>query len=69
VKQLLAPSHFVVLNMYSLGMSALITDNLMRSIFDSKLSTREVGELYLPSATGQKLPLGILARLTSDYTL
>jgi hypothetical protein len=51
--------------MYSLGMSALITENLMTGIFSATSENCDLGELYLPSATGQKLPLGILARLKS----
>lgn len=64
IKSLLAEQHFLVLNMYSLGMSALITENLVRSVFQPK-GILESGEVYLQSGTDQKLPLGIVARYAS----
>ncbi len=64
IKELLDSKHFLVLNMYSLGMSALITENLIRSVFNPKGSI-ESGEVYLASKTNQKLPLGILGRFSS----
>jgi len=65
VAQLLDPKeNFLVLNTYSLGFSALIIENLMNSHF-SKFKNREVGELYLNTKLGIKLPLGVFARLNS----
>lgn len=64
VKLLLDENHFMVLNMYSLGMSALITENLINQIFTSS-KHRQHAEIYLPSSTGQRLPLGIVARVSS----
>lgn len=58
-----ADHHFLVLNMYSLGMSPLITENLIQTIF-SKPKQLEVGEVFLPASSGVKLPLGILARFS-----
>lgn len=55
--------HFLVLNMYSLGMSPLITENLIQTIFN-KPEQLEVGEVFLPASSGVKLPLGILARFS-----
>jgi 23S rRNA (cytosine1962-C5)-methyltransferase len=55
-------NHFLVLNMYSLGMSALITENLVRSHFKKVNETLEVAEVYLPTVNQFKLPLGIVAR-------
>jgi 23S rRNA (cytosine1962-C5)-methyltransferase len=52
--------HFLVLNMYSLGMSPLITENLINTVFNPE--NPEVAEVYLPANSGVKLPLGILAR-------
>jgi 23S rRNA (cytosine1962-C5)-methyltransferase len=52
--------HFLVLNMYSLGMSPLITENLINTVFNPE--NPEVAEVYLPAKSGVKLPLGILAR-------
>ncbi|MCU0442750.1 MAG: class I SAM-dependent methyltransferase [Bacteroidia bacterium] len=55
-------NHFLVLNMYSLGMSALITENLVKSHFKHVNETSEVAEVYLPTIKQSKLPLGIVAR-------
>jgi 23S rRNA (cytosine1962-C5)-methyltransferase len=61
-KQLLKDNNsFVVLNLYSMGFSALIAENLVRDIF--KYSNNiESGELYVQDNSGRKLPLGIFAR-------
>ena len=53
--------HFLVLNTYSLGLSPLILENLISSNF-GKVSNPAFGELFLPVTSGQKLPLGVLAR-------
>lgn len=66
IKAILDEQHFLVLNMYSLGMSALITQNMIQSLFRVKDSL-ESGEVYLQSETGQKLPLGILARFKQGF--
>jgi 23S rRNA (cytosine1962-C5)-methyltransferase len=58
-------NYFFVLNMYSLGMSALITENLVKNNFGKKADDMEKGEVYLPATSGLKLPLGILARFTN----
>lgn len=61
--QLLAPRQaFLVLNMYSMGLSALVSANLVESFF--KPDNIQFGEFYLPSSTGQKLPLGTFLRFT-----
>jgi 23S rRNA (cytosine1962-C5)-methyltransferase len=66
IADLLDPhNHFLILNMYSLGMSALITENLIKSHFGKLSSEMEVGEVYLPTTSGIKLPLGILARFAN----
>jgi 23S rRNA (cytosine1962-C5)-methyltransferase len=64
VELLLADDHFMVLNMYSLGMSALITENLTKQIF-SRSTQQSHAEIYLSSVSGQRLPLGIVARVSS----
>lgn len=67
IAQLLDPkNNFLVLNMYSLGMSALIVENLVRGNFASYCKNLEVGEVYLPAQSGTRLPLGILARFTNN---
>lgn len=48
---------FLVLNTYSLGFSSLIIENLL-----SGIAGLNVGELYLHSTTGYKLPLGVFGR-------
>ncbi len=61
--QLLAPKQaFLVLNMYSMGLSALVSANLVESFF--RPHDLRFGEFYLPSSTGQKLPLGTFLRFT-----
>lgn len=64
IKALLHEQHFMVLNMYSLGMSALITENLTKQVFTASPNQLHA-EVYLPSQSGQKLPLGIVARVSS----
>lgn len=57
--------HFLVFNSYSLGFSALIPHNLIRSHFGEKTGDRaEVGELYLEEQSGRKLPTGVFVRFS-----
>ncbi len=51
--------HFLILNAYSLGFSALIIENLLKEKAGDKLN---VGELYLQATEGKKLPLGVFGR-------
>ena len=61
VLQILDPKeHFLILNAYSLGLSALVIENLIREHGGKALS---IGELYLQAKTGVKLPLGVFGRL------
>jgi 23S rRNA (cytosine1962-C5)-methyltransferase len=53
--------HFLILNVYSLGLSALLVQNLVKQNFN-KQHNLENGELYLQAKSGVQLPLGILAR-------
>ncbi|MFT4522341.1 MAG: 23S rRNA (cytosine1962-C5)-methyltransferase [Bacteroidia bacterium] len=55
-------NHFLVLNTYSLGLSPLIIENLMRSNFRFAKHF-ESSELYLPSESGFNLPLGVVGRI------
>ncbi|MBC8082508.1 MAG: class I SAM-dependent methyltransferase [Hymenobacter sp.] len=57
--------HFFLVNLYSLGFSALILDNLMGAIFPAMRETREIGEIYLHDAGGRKLPLGTFCRFAT----
>jgi 23S rRNA (cytosine1962-C5)-methyltransferase len=65
VLNLLDPEeHFLLLNTYSLGFSSLILNNLFLNT-PHKNSKMEVGELYLPSSSGQNLPLGVFGRFSN----
>ncbi|CAA9242972.1 MAG: Putative oxidoreductase [uncultured Cytophagales bacterium] len=63
--ELLDPKqHYLILNLYSLGFSALIVDNLVQSCF-GQVAQPEYGELYLPDSFNKKLPLGVFYRFTN----
>jgi 23S rRNA (cytosine1962-C5)-methyltransferase len=51
---------FFILNFYSLGLSALVVGNLVREVFH--VADPELGEFYISSSTGFKLPLGTFLR-------
>lgn len=51
-------THFFILNTYSLGFSSLIMLNLL----NAASANVEYGELYLPSTSGTKLPVGVFGR-------
>ena len=57
-------NHFFIINLYSLGFSSLILDNLMRQAFGSP-SDAEWGELYLDDRYQKRLPLGVFYRFSS----
>jgi 23S rRNA (cytosine1962-C5)-methyltransferase len=58
--KLLAPEdHFLILNAYSLGLSALIMDNLLLGQAGKSLQR---GELFLQATSGAVLPLGVFGR-------
>jgi 23S rRNA (cytosine1962-C5)-methyltransferase len=64
-QQLLDPErHFLILNVYSLGFSSLIVDNLIRSCFGN-VNNPEMGELYLNDSFNKKLPLGVFYRFSN----
>jgi 23S rRNA (cytosine1962-C5)-methyltransferase len=52
---------FFILSLYSMGLSALIGENLIRSSFGNQ-PTLESGELYLEDKFRKKLPLGTVVR-------
>ncbi len=56
-------NHFMILNAYSLGFSAMILENMIGQQFRS--SKREIGELYLNDKHDKKLPLGAFVRIAS----
>lgn len=68
VLMLLDPKeHFLIINTYSLGFSALIVENIIQKIANNiGLKVKlEAGELYLPAKSGVKLPLGVYCRFSN----
>ncbi|HEY8400191.1 MAG TPA: class I SAM-dependent methyltransferase [Cytophagaceae bacterium] len=64
-KQLLdEKNNFFILNLYSIGFSALIVETLINTTFGKK-SNLEIGELYLADSFAKKLPLSIFGRFSS----
>lgn len=59
---------FFILNLYSMGFSAMIPDNLISSIF-GKLNEKEFGEIYFSDKQGNKLPLGVFLRFRKSNPL
>lgn len=65
-KELLDPQdHFFLINLYSLGFSALILENLVHEIFPHARQNREIGEIYLHDTAARKLPLGTFCRFAT----
>jgi 23S rRNA (cytosine1962-C5)-methyltransferase len=60
VLSILDPKGFLIINAYSLGLSALVLENFLRSTAGSRL---HIGELYLKSTSGVLLPLGVFGRI------
>jgi 23S rRNA (cytosine1962-C5)-methyltransferase len=58
---------FFIINLYSLGFSALIVENLIKAHFGTEIR-HEFGELYIEDSFGKKLPLGVFSRF-SDHGL
>jgi 23S rRNA (cytosine1962-C5)-methyltransferase len=56
-----AEHFFLVLNIYSLGLSVLVLENLVQNIF--KINAFDSGELFIPDKKGKKLPLGVYVQL------
>ena len=55
---------FFIINLYSLGFSSLILDNLMGQVFGS-VPNPEWGELFMPDSFQKRLPLGVFYRFAS----
>jgi len=60
-KLLIPQNSFLILNMYSIGFSALVGNNLVNSYFN-RGESNEFGELFLSDKFGKKLPLGTFLR-------
>ncbi len=56
--QLLKPHGFLVLNLYSMGLSALVARTAVHRHFGSP-PTEQFGELYFTDSVGKQLPLGV----------
>ena len=52
---------FCVLNLYSMGFSSLVAENLMKDYFPDATQISS-GELFLPDQAGRKLPLSVFCR-------
>jgi 23S rRNA (cytosine1962-C5)-methyltransferase len=62
VKEILDPKeHILLTNVYSLGFSTLVVENLMKGIFNVP-EKAESGEIYLNDEYDKKLPLGVFYR-------
>ncbi len=59
IKILDPKEHFLILNAYSLGLSALVIENFLGETAGKNL---KIGELYLQAKSGVKLPLGVFGR-------
>ncbi len=67
-KQLLLDDGFLILNLYSMGLSALLSRGLISQIFGKAFEERiEFGELYFNDNYGKVLPLGVYARAASTH--
>jgi 23S rRNA (cytosine1962-C5)-methyltransferase len=65
LREVFDPSQgFLVLNLYSLGYSPLVAENLVKDCFP-EANRLEVGELYAPDASGRRLPMGVFARFNN----
>lgn len=54
--------HFLIINAYSLGLSSLVLENLLKDFAGENL---KIGELYLNAKSGIKLPLGVWGRFAN----
>ncbi len=59
--ELLAPNGFLVLNLYSMGLSAMLAKSAVNQIIASP-SFEQFGELYFTDRAGKSLPLGVYYR-------
>ena len=56
---------FFIINLYSLGFSALIVENLIKTHFGTEIK-HEFGELFIPDSLGKKLPVGVFSRFSDQ---
>lgn len=61
--KLLNPQGFLLLNLYSMGFSAMVAENLVKKHLDAvDVSLMQSGEIYFQDNTGTALPLGTFVR-------
>ena len=60
--RLLSPEGFVVLNLYSMGLSAMLARSAVRQAFGAA-AEEQFGELYFEDRAGKQLPLGVYYRM------
>lgn len=56
--------YFFIINLYSIGFSALILETFTRQLFGDRKNL-EIGELFLQDRFKKKLPLGVFSRFSS----
>ena len=56
----------LILNLYSMGFSALVAENIVQSYFPQIAD--ECGELFIPDRSGRRLPLGVFMRGTKIFS-
>lgn len=64
-KILLPSKSFLLANLYSMGFSALVLENLVNSYFPGKVE-KESGEIFLADKSGKRLPLGTFLRFRNN---
>ncbi len=64
-KLLLPSKSFLLVNLYSMGFSALVLENLVNSYFPG-VAKKEGGEIFLADKNGKRLPLGTFLRFRND---
>lgn len=71
VFQLLHPEeHFLILNAYSLGLSSLVIENLLKVHTNKTPAAHlQTGELYLAAESNVKLPLGVFGRINTALSV
>lgn len=57
-------SSFLILNLYSMGFSAVIAENLIKDYFPEAVHDSQYGELVIPEQSGKRLPLSVYVRFT-----
>lgn len=64
-KILLPSKSFLLANLYSMGFSALVLENLVNSYLPGKVE-KESGEIFLADKSGKRLPLGTFLRFRNS---